>query len=116
MGSFCFNFLHPSTLMHQNGGHATNDRHQDQIPGKNFCLYILNSTALAASRIFCLGVKTIFGVFSAFATVTSSGVSIIVSSALTRVSDTVRHGYLILFVKGHCDCSVRLPLASYTNT
>ena len=38
------------------------------------------------------------------------------SSALTRVSDTVRHGYLILFVKGHCDCFVRLPLASYTKT
>ena len=79
-------------------------------------LSILNSTALAASRIFCLGVKTIFGVFSASFTVTSAAESIIVSSALTRVSDTVRHGYLILFVKGHCDCSVRLPLASYTNT
>ena len=79
-------------------------------------LSILNSTALAASRIFCLGVKTIFGVFSASFTMTSAAESIIVSSALTRVSDTVRHGYLILFVKGHCDCSVRLPLASYTNT
>ena len=36
----CFGFylVHPSTLMHQNGGHATNDRHQDQIPGKDFRL------------------------------------------------------------------------------
>ena len=35
---FGFYLTHPSTFMHQNGGHATDDRHQDQIPGKNFCL------------------------------------------------------------------------------
>lgn len=36
-------------------------------------LSILSPTTLAASRIFCLGVKTIFGVLRASSTVTSSG-------------------------------------------
>ncbi|WP_337557607.1 hypothetical protein [Phocaeicola plebeius] len=35
---FGFYLTHPSTFMHQNGGHATDDRHQDQIPGKDFRL------------------------------------------------------------------------------
>ena len=38
LARFGFYLVHPSTFMHQNGGHATNDRHQDQIPGKNFRL------------------------------------------------------------------------------
>ena len=45
---------------------------------------MLNSTLLAASRIFCLGVKTIFGVLRASATVTSSGVSIILEGTTRR--------------------------------
>ena len=51
---------------------------------------MLNSTALAASRIFCLGVKVIFGVLRASATVTSSGESIILrtfTDADVQVSD-----------------------------
>ncbi|WP_294454104.1 hypothetical protein [uncultured Bacteroides sp.] len=44
--------------------------------------------------------KTIFGAFSASFTVTSAAESIIVSPVLTRVSDTLRHGYMILSAKG----------------
>ena len=47
-----------------------------------------------------LGYEDNFRSLSASFTVTSAAESIIVSSALTRVSDTLRHGYMILSAKG----------------
>ena len=33
--NICFNFSHTLPLMYQDGGHTTNDRHQDNVTGKN---------------------------------------------------------------------------------